>query len=157
MMNAVTLWLRQVIAAAFFSAAVAALLPKGSVKRIAMLGCSVLLLMVLFRPFTGQENEWGQSLSGLREEILRTTENFEEENLEAWTGLIEQELVSYIETRAAEAGVSCEVNITFETNGDGVPLPIAVELTAPQRSEEVHRCVRESLGVAEENIRWRLG
>lgn len=157
MMNAVTLWLRQVIAAAFFSAAVAALMPKGSVKRIAMLACSVLLLLALFRPFSGKKMEWGRTMDEFREEILQATENFEEGNREAWAELIEQELVSYIETRAEEAGISCAVNITFATNEDGVPLPIAVDLTAPQRSEEVHRYVRESLGIAEENIRWRLG
>ena len=154
-MSAVTLWLRQVIAAAFFSAAVAALIPKGVVKRIAMLACSMLLLLTLFRPFVGQERDPG--LEEIREKILCAAEDLEEENREVWAGLIEEELVSYIETKAREAGVSCGVNIRFETNEDGVPLPVAAELTAPQRSEEIHRCVREELGIAEENIRWRFG
>ena len=48
-------------------------------------------------------------------------------------------------------------DISFEINDYGVPLPVAVELTASQRSEEVHRSVREDLGIAEENIRWRIG
>ena len=157
MMSAVTVWLRQVIAAAFFSAAVAALLPKGAVKRIAMLTCSVLLLMTLFRPFAGQERAWLRSMDDIRDEILSAAEDLTQENREAWAGLIEQELVSYIETRAAEAGAPCTVSITLAVNDEGVPLPVAAELTAPRRSEEVHRCVREELGIAEENIRWRIG
>ena len=48
-------------------------------------------------------------------------------------------------------------HISFEINDYGVPLPVAVELTASQRSEEVHRSVREDLGISEENIRWRIG
>ena len=38
-MSAVTVWLRQVLAAAFFTAAVMALIPNGAVKRNAMLVC----------------------------------------------------------------------------------------------------------------------
>ena len=157
MMDAVTLWLRQVIAAAFFSAAVAALLPKGSVKRIAALFCAVLLLLTLFRPMIGQETAWKRSMENIKEEIASAAVDLEEENREAWERLIEEELVSYIETRAAEVGITCAADISFEINDYGVPLPVAVELTASQRSEEVHRSVREDLGIAEENIRWRIG
>ena len=157
MINAVTLWLRQVIAAAFFSAAAMALIPKGAVKQIAMLVCSMLLLMTLFRPFMEREWELGWSFDEIENEILCAATDFEERNCESWARLIETELASYIESRAAETGISCEVDIVFEINEDGVPLPVAAELTASQRSEAIHRCVREELGIAEENIRWRIG
>lgn len=156
MMSAVTVWLRQVIAAAFFTAAVMALIPSGAVKRIAMLVCSALMLMTIFRPLTEREWEFGGAFSEIENEIRCAAADFKEQNLESWAGIIEEELASYIETRAAEAGISCAVDITLEINEDGVPLPVAAELTAAQRSETVHRCVREELGIAEENIRWRI-
>lgn len=159
MMSAVTDWLRQVVAAAFFSAAMAALIPSGAVKRITMLACSVLLLLALFRPFMGEtgQRQIGDAMARMEYEILSAAEDLDEENRERWAGLIEKELVSYIETRAKEAGFPCSAEITLRCNEEGVPLPVAAVLTAKRRSEEVHRCVREELGIAEENIQWRIG
>ena len=159
MMELVTLWLRQVIAAAFFSAAVAALIPAGAIKRIAMLGCSLLLLMTLFRPLAGRNGlqRIDGMLRDIETEIQSAAADYEEENREAWAALIEQELVSYIETRAKAAGLSCEVSVTLEETTEGIPLPASVELMGAERNEKLHRALQEELGLTEEQIRWRSG
>ena len=157
MMDVLREWLLRIVGSAFLMTAVSVLTPKGAVKRIELLCCSVILMLAVLHPFTGGELPEIPELSHVGEKIRHRTDEFRKTGQESWESLIEEELVSYIETRAAEEGISCAVDISFEINDDGVPLPVAVELTAPQRSEEVHRSVREDLGIAEENIRWRIG
>lgn len=159
MMEVLTLWLRQVVAAAFFSAAMAALIPAGVSKRIAMLCCSLLLLTVLFRPLLGEIDlsRLDRSWQAQEQEILDASQQLQQSNRERWETLIAEELVSYIETRAAQEGIHCTVRVTLDEGEDGVPRPCRIELTASQRSETLHRCIREDLGMTEEQIQWRIG
>ena len=117
---------------------------------------STLLLLAVLQPLFGGELPPLPEAGRIEERIRQKTEELEEHRRQEWETLIEEELVSYIETKAAELGCSCDVVLRFGADGDGLPLPEEVEITAEERNEELHRFVRQELGIADERIRWRI-
>ena len=155
MMGAVALWLRQVMATAFFAAALMALVPSGAVKRLATLCCTLLFLLALFRPFLGNgEKRLEDSFAAMEAMILAETESLQWENQELGAVLIEEELVSYIEATAAEEGISCTARVTLSPDENGVPLPVSVDLTSKSCDDGFRKRLAVELGVAMEQIRW---
>ena len=156
MMAAVALWLRQVMATAFFTAALMALVPSGAVKRVMLLCCTLLFLLALFRPFLGSgEKRLEESFAAMEAVILAETEVLQGENQEVWAALIEEELVSYIEATAAEEGISCTARVSLSPDENGVPLPVSVDLISECRDDGFRKHLAAELGVAAEQIQWR--
>lgn len=149
-------WAARVICTAFLAALAAALTPRGAVKRIVLFGCSLLLLLALFRPLLGDlSRQAEEEFARWEAEIRSRTEDMTEENQKSWEALIAEELGSYIEAQAEALRFPCEAAVTVETGEDGVPRPRGVTITAAGRSEALARFLREELGFAEEDIRWR--
>lgn len=156
MMTLVREWLMHVIGASLLMAAVSVLTPRGAVRRIALLCCAVIFLMSVLRPLLGGELPALQSVSSLKEDVARQTEEFQQSNLEAWETLIERELLSYIETKAAELHCDCSVSLRLSRDTDGVPVPEEVTLTAAEENEALTVWLIQELGIDRERIQWRI-
>lgn len=156
MMTLAQEWLMRVIGAALLMAAVSVLTPRGAVRRIALLCCAVIFLLSVLRPLLGGELPKLRSSFSLREELLRQTEEFQRSNFEAWETLIERELLSYIETKAAELHCDCSVSLRLSRDADGIPVPEEVTLTAAEENDALAACISQELGIDRERIRWRI-
>lgn len=154
MMDMLREWLVRLIGAAFLMTMASVLTPKGAVKRIELLCCAVILLLAALEPVWGGMPDIPE-LASLQEEIRRQTEEFRENGYREREVLIEEELVSYIETKAAELQFDCAVTVRVKTDGRGIPYPEEVEIRSAEKNGALSQYLRE-LGIAEKRIRWRI-
>ncbi len=156
MMDVLREWLVRIVGAAFLMAAASVLTPKGAVKRIELLCCAVILMLAVLQPFSGGELPELPELARIGEQIHERENDYREEGLEEWETLIAEELVSYIETKAAELHVDCVVAVRIGTDENGIPFPEEIELTAAEENAALQRTLQQELGIAAERIRWRI-
>ena len=156
MMEILREWLVRIVGAAFLMTAASILTPKGAVKRIELLCCAVILLLSVLQPFYGRKLPQLPELSRLEERIRQQADEFREDGREEWESLIAEELVSYIETKAAELQFDCAVSVRMDTDENGIPFLEEVEITAEEENGALQRHLQQELGIAEERIRWRI-
>lgn len=156
MMDFVREWLLRMVGAVMLTAAVSALTPKGAVRRVALLCCAVILLLAVLCPLAGGALPALPPVSSLGEAAERQKEEYEQRNRLAWETLIEEELISYIEAKAAELHCSCAVTLRLGTDEEGLPFPEEVTLTAAEENHALTQLLMEELGLARERIRWRI-
>lgn len=156
MMELVREWLLRMVGAALLTAAVSALTPKGAVRRVALLCCAVILLLAVLCPLTGESLPALPQFSSLGKAVERQKEEYQQSNLRAWESLIEEELISYIEAKAAELHCPCAVALRLGTDEEGLPFPEEVTLTAEEENDALTQLLMEELGLARERIRWRI-
>lgn len=155
MMDFLQEWIIRIVGAAFLMAAASVLTPRGAVKRIELLCCAVILLLAVLQPLLGNDLPELPEAQRIEESIRQQREEFQKSGRAEWEALIEEELVSYIESKAKELGVDCSVSVRLAEGENGIPFPDAVELTAEERHEGLQRYIEQELGVAAERIRWR--
>lgn len=155
MMEALREWLLQLLGATLLMAAVSALTPQNAARRIALLCCSVILLLSVLRPLLGGELPALGRIVSLEEELARQRESYQQENREQWESLIEAQLRTYIESKAAELQCPCGAEVRVEADGDGGYLLREVILTAAEENEALQSALARELDIPPERIRWR--
>lgn len=148
-------WLQQILGAALLLAAVSVLTPPCAARRIALLCGSAIFLLALLRPLTGGELPKLAALPELTQSIAQQKERYEGDNLQQWASLIEEETRTYIEGKAAELDFPCAVAVRAEAQGDRIVLR-EVTLTAEEENAALAACITGELGLAAEQIRWRI-
>lgn len=155
MMEALREWLLQLLGATLLMAAVSALTPQNAARRIALLCCSVTLLLSVLRPLLGGELPALGQIASLEEALARQRESYQQENREQWESLIEAQLRTYIEGKAAELQCPCGAEVRVEADGDGGYLLREVILTAAEENGTLRDALARELGIPPERIRWR--
>ena len=130
------------------------LIPKGSLREIASFVGGLLLLAVLLRPLGSVDlSAVSLDLAPYRQTVEQRQAELEQEGQKELIGLIEAELGSYIWDKAADLGLTLQVQVTVEPDGSGVPATVSVELTGP-RSEALSQWLETELGVPAERQVW---
>lgn len=148
-------WLQPILGAALLLAAVSVLTPPCAARRIALLCGSAIFLLVLVRPLTGGKLPPLTALPELARSVEEQKERYESDNLRQWTSLIERETRTYIEGKAAELDFPCAVAVRAEAEDGGLALR-EVTITAAEEDPALAAYITEELGIAEEQIRWRI-
>lgn len=155
MMEALREWLLQLLGATLLMAAVSVLTPQNAARRIALLCCSVILLLAVLRPLLGGELPALGQLASLEEELARQRESYQQETNEQWESLIEAQLRTYIEDKAAELQCPCGAEVRVEADGNGGYLLREVILTGAKENGTLRDALARELGIPPERIRWR--
>ena len=154
MMAAARAWLTAVVSVTLLLSVVQTLIPKGSLREIASFVWGLLLLAVLLRPLGSVDlSAVSLDLAPYRQTVERRQAELEQEGQKELIGLIEAELGSYIWDKAADLGLTLQVQVTVEPDGSGVPATVSVELTGP-KSEALSRWLETELGVPAERQVW---
>lgn len=154
MMAAARVWLTAVVSVTLLLSVVQTLIPKGSLREIASFVGGLLLLAVLLRPLGSVDlSAVSLDLAPYRQTVERRQAELEQEGQKELIGLIEAELGSYIWDKAADLGLTLQVQVTVEPDGSGVPATVSVELTGP-KSEALSRWLETELGVPAERQVW---
>ena len=154
MMAAARTWLTAVVSVTLLLSVVQTLIPKGSLREIASFVGGLLLLAVLLRPLGSVDlSAVSLDLAPYRQTVEQRQAELEQEGQKELIGLIEAELGSYIWDKAADLGLTLQVQVTAEPDGSGVPAPVSVELTGP-KSEALSRWLETELGVPAERQVW---
>ena len=154
MMAAARAWLTAVVSVTLLLSVVQTLIPKGSLREIASFVGGLLLLAVLLRHLGSVDlSAVSLDLAPYRQTVERRQAELEQEGQKELIGLIEAELGSYIWDKAADLGLTLQVQVTVEPDGSGVPATVSVELTGP-KSEALSRWLETELGVPAERQVW---
>ena len=161
MMGAVGRWLTAVIAVSLLCAAADALMPQGAVKRAGRLVCALVLMGAVLSPLAELDGAEGQRwlkeyLAGVeyREAELQETINSQ------MKVIIEEECAAYIVDKAAQLGWTCTARVECEDAGEGLYLPVRVEVAGLLTEEERSRLallIAQDLGVPEDHITMDKG
>lgn len=151
MMELVRQWLLGVACTAMVLALVDSLVPAGNTKKVCRLAGGLALLVAAVGPVLRIDEEF---LSHAIEEYQAMGQNYEKilegKNALLYQTIIEDTAAAYIVDKAEEFGISCQAEVTFSYDEDGVPSPWEVTArgrwTEEQRAE-LSRLVEEELGV----------
>ena len=156
MMEKLRFWLIALVATAFLITAAERLTPEGGAKKILRFASGLLLLIVLLRPLTGEfTTELQPSLRYFQDETERLKEEYTAENRSRTETLIREKTDSYIETRAAELGLSLEAETKLHWTGE-VP-EIEGVLLRGSRNDGFGKAIASALGIDEGKVRWEEG
>lgn len=154
-------WIRGLAAAAIFSAAMLALAPKGSARRIVKLVCGALLTFVLLSPL--KELSYDRLAEFIAETRLEGREIAASSEYEAdllMKLIIEDETEAYILDKAAKLGISvAKVEVALR-DGAEYPYPwsavISCEADAAQK-DELSAFLEGELGIPKDRQAWNEG
>lgn len=151
MMELVRQWLLGVACTAMVLALVDSLVPAGNTKKVCRLAGGLALLVAAVGPILRIDEEF---LSYAIEEYQAMGQNYEkileEKNALLYQTIIEDTAAAYIVDKAEEFGISCQAEVTFSYDEDGVPSPWEVTARGRWTEEqrvELSRLVEEELGV----------
>lgn len=155
-MTTLRAWLTGIFAAALILAILLSLVPKSAIRSVAKYTGGLIMLLMMLRPVLGVD------LSQLRVDlddsvflITEQAENYQKENLQEMSTLIEQETAAYISEEAASLGLTCHAVVDTEIR-DGVPFPCTATLDIP-RNEHLAAYMAGVLDIPPEHQYWQEG
>ena len=152
MMAAARTWLTAVAAVTLLLSVAEMLVPQGSLREIASFTGGLILLAVLMQPLGKIDPaKIDLNISRYQEAVEQRQTELEASQKEELASLIESEMETYISDKAKSMGLTLRVQVTAETDGSGVPVPVRAELTGP-RSEELFRR-KDRCGMKTEGVR----
>lgn len=156
MTEALRLWLISLIGSVFLISAAEQLTPEGGPKKILRFASGLLLLTVLLRPLTGTaDTEIKTRLHHFRSETERLREEYTAENNSRMETLIAEKTASYIETRAAELGLSVQAEAKIRWEGE-IPGIEGIVLRG-SRDAGFEKSIADALGIDVGKLRWEEG
>ena len=151
MTEAVRQWLLGVACTALVVAAADSLAPAGSVKRVCRLAGGLALLLAAVGPFIRLDSGMlSEMLEEYRTQVRSYEETLEEQNNLFYQTIIEESAAAYIVDKAEEMGISCQAEVTFSYDEDGVPCPWEVTARGgwtDETREALARLLEDDLGV----------
>ena len=149
-------WLLGLIGAAVFCAVTAELLPRGGVKRVHSLMCSVVMSAALLLPLLRLDaGDFTLDLARSREEIAAVTRSAEEISQRLNRRSIEAELEAYILDKAQTLGAAVRgAKVEARWSTEGVWYPVAVTVDG-EYHDALARLIESELGIAAPAQNWR--
>lgn len=151
MMEAVRQWLLGVTCTAMVLALTQALAPEGGVKKVCRLAGGLALLLAAASPLlTLEDGAVSRALEEYRAAVRDCGDGLAEKADQFYETIIAEETAAYIVDKAEEIGVSCQAEVTFAYDEDGVPYPWEItargEWTREQRGR-LSALLERELGV----------
>ena len=144
-------WLLGVACTALVMAVADSLAPDGSVKKICRLAGGLALLLAAVGPLIRLDGGiLTDALEGYRAQVQSYEETLEEQNNLFYQTIIEESAAAYIVDKAEEMGISCQAEVTFSYDEDGVPCPWEVTARGDWTDEArraLERLLEDDLGV----------
>jgi len=147
-------WLFSVITVSGMLAVAQTLVPEGTVRKIASFTGGLILMVTLLQPLPGMAPErFELRLEHYRQEIESRQRELEGRGAGELTELIKSRTAAYIMDKADALGLRVQVRILMETGADGIPVPVAAELTG-EYSEALSAYLERDLGIPAERQVW---
>ena len=151
MTEVVRQWLLGVACTALILALADSLAPDGSVKKVCRMAGGLALLLAAVGPLLRLDSGiLDNMLEEYRTAARSYEETLEEQNHLFYQTVIEGSAAAYIVDKAEELGISCQAEVTFSYDEEGVPCPW--EVTAwgdwtDEAQEALERLLEDDLGV----------
>ena len=143
-------WLTAVLTTAVMLTVAEKLVPEGSLRKIASITGGLILLLVLVQPVTKlQVGQLRLDYGAYADAVRQRQQELQAENTAEMAELIAERTEAYILDKAASLGISCQAVVTTAPGEDGLPCPVAAELSCPP-SEALAECLESELGIPKE-------
>ncbi len=157
MLEAIRQYLLSVTAAALLTAILQALLPRGPVRRVTALACSLLMLLTVVQPLNRlNTEELIQAFEAYCQELSTYSDELENTSAALTESIIVSESASYIEDKAEENGITCTVEVSCREES-GIAVPDAVTVTGDLTEEErqiLLTVIQEGFGLEETAVQF---
>lgn len=157
MLEALRQYLLSVTAAALLTAILQALLPRGPVRRVTALACSLLMLLTVVRPLSQwNADELIEKFESYCQELSVYPEEMEKTSAALTESIIVSQSASYIEDKAEENGMICTVQVSCRDE-NGIAVPNAVTVTGDLTGEErqmLLTVIQDGFGLGEEAVQF---
>ncbi len=151
-------WLVGLTCAAMALALIEGLVPSGTVKKVCRLAGGLALLLAAVSPLVKlDKGAVGDALKDYRSSLDAYEETLAEQYDQRYKTIIAERTAAYIVDKAAEMGVSCQVEVTIGYDGNKLPCPREVTARGawtPGQREAFSRMLEEDLGVPPERQRF---
>ena len=142
MMELIRQWLLGMVCAAMAAALAQSLAPEGGPKRICKLAGALVLLLAAVSPILRlDERALSQLEADCQDTVGSYSEALEEENDLLYETIIEERTAAYILDKAEELGISCQAEVEYRYDQEGVPYPYRARVTGTWTQEQ-----RQALG-----------
>ncbi len=130
-------WLLGVTCAAMVLALAETVAPEGGVKRVCRLAGGLVLLLAVIQPVMKlDEVAMLQAMAEYRVTAQEYSSALDEKNNLIYETIIEEDAAAYIVDKAEQLGISCQAEVTFEYDGDGIPSPDTVTVRGDWTDEQ---------------------
>lgn len=124
MMELMRQWLLGVTCTALVLAIADSLAPEGNVKKVCRLAGGLALLAAAMGPLLRiDEGSLSRAISEYQITVQNYEKELEEKNVLLYQTIIEEQTAAYIVDKAEELGISCQAEVTFAYDEDGMPCP----------------------------------
>lgn len=156
MIAAVRSWLTSIAAVTLMLTAVQALVPEGTVKKIAGFTGGLLLLAALLQPVLRTDlGRLRLDFSDYGAAIQERAEALDAAGKDELAAIIAGRTAAYISDKADALGLGVTARVETEMDG-GIPVPASVELTGPY-SQALADWIAGELGIPAERQVWHEG
>lgn len=156
MIGAVRSWLSSIAAVTLLLTVVQALVPEGTVKKIAGFTGGLLLLAALLQP--ALKTDLGRlrlDFSDYEEAVGERAAELDAAGKDELGAIIAGRTAAYISDKADALGLGIAAQVRTEP-AEGIPVPVSVELTGPY-SQDLADWIAGELGIPAERQVWHEG
>ncbi|MCQ2420747.1 MAG: hypothetical protein MJ118_06400 [Clostridia bacterium] len=157
MMRGVYDYLLSVITASFFCSLVLAVLPKGTVRRSAVVTSAVILALVTLVPIMRIDfDDFARAIADVRMQTRAAQTGIEVQNEELVETIIRQDCESYILDKAESLGLQISAAVQICNTGSG-PYPYSVRICAdltPTQRQLLSQIITDELAIPPERQVW---
>ena len=143
MLDMIRQWLMGVTCAALVIAMAESLTPSGTIRKIGRLTGGLVLLIAMLGPLLSLDQETlTRALTEYRLSLDDYSQELAQEDRSLMKGIIEERSGAYIQDKAEEMGIDCQVAVETDEEGDW-PVPEYVTVFGVLTAEEQSRLTRE--------------
>lgn len=153
MMEAVRQWLTGIIATALALMLIRPLIPEGSLRRIAQLAGSLVLILAVLQPLKGLHLSLDHTYDDYADRIQTEIDRLQEENERTMESIIAQRAAAYISDKGCELGITCHPSVMTRWE-NGAPYPAYVTMDVPFQPE-LAACIARDLDIPQDCQIWQ--
>ena len=160
MLDIIRQWLLGITCVALVAALAESLTPPGAVRKVGRLTGGLVLLIAMLHPLMALDPDaLTRALTEYRLELSTYSDELEEENRSLMKGIIEERSNAYIQDKAEEMGIQCQISVEVGEEGDW-PVPESVTVfgsLSEEQQAELTQAIEVDFAIPAERQSYQSG
>ncbi|OUO40015.1 stage III sporulation protein AF [Flavonifractor sp. An306] len=160
MLDIIRQWLLGITCVALVAALAESLTPPGAVRKVGRLTGGLVLLIAMLHPLMALDQDaLTRALTEYRLELSTYSDELEEENRSLMKGIIEERSNAYIQDKAEEMGIQCQISVEVGEEGDW-PVPESVTVfgsLSEEQQAELTQAIEVDFAIPAERQSYQSG
>ena len=160
MLDIIRQWLLGITCVALVAALAESLTPPGAVRKVGRLTGGLVLLIAMLHPLMALDQDaLTRALTEYRLELSTYSDELEEENRSLMKGIIEERSNAYIQDKAEEMGIQCQISVEVGEEGDW-PVPDSVTVfgsLSEEQQAELTQAIEVDFAIPAERQSYQSG